>query len=400
MTQRERLILLSTERGLMQPDGRVVAPQTLLDDATAISQAWDGTVSAILEPGEKKAEGEEAMVVPAELPFDLEVMPYDDPRLAARIASAAVVLGSPDDRQQHIAALCRGFATAFVVNIDMTLDMRRRRIADGETSLLRRWHRGRGEARRERAVLQTVALATGVHCNGMPSFEAYRALNPNTMLYFDCRTTAEMLPDEDRLGNRLAAMLKGEPLRIGFVGRLTAVDGADQLPQFAAELRRRAVPFSLSVCGSGGLEIAIRDELSELDLCGRVTFKGDLDFSVRRREWMTDELDVILFPYGHGEPTRAYLEALACGVPIVGYDNPAWRGLCAVSDGGFTVPVNDPGALARSVARLHDDRDLLARLSLAGWQFAAEHTFETTLRERMQHLRACAGMEDSEPATV
>ena len=54
--------------------------------------------------------------------------------------------------------------------------------------------------------------------------------------------------------------------------------------------------------------------------------------------------------------------------------------------------MDDFRLMASAVARLHEDRELLAKLSLKAWDFARQHTFESTFARRIEHLRECAGM--------
>ncbi|MDO9605970.1 glycosyltransferase family 4 protein [Hydrogenophaga sp.] len=73
---------------------------------------------------------------------------------------------------------------------------------------------------------------------------------------------------------------------------------------------------------------------------------------------------VVLPSYREGLP-KGLIEAGACGLPLVTTDVPGCREV--VSDGvdGLLVPVKDAPALARAIARLHDDPALCARLGAA-----------------------------------
>lgn len=73
---------------------------------------------------------------------------------------------------------------------------------------------------------------------------------------------------------------------------------------------------------------------------------------------------VVLPSYREGLP-KGLIEAGACALPLVTTDVPGCREV--VSDGvdGLLVPVKDAPALARAIARLHDDPALCARLGAA-----------------------------------
>jgi hypothetical protein len=74
-------------------------------------------------------------------------------------------------------------------------------------------------------------------------------------------------------------------------------------------------------------------------------------------------------------------------VPIVGYENEALAGLLRRVPAGVGVPMDDASSLADALARLHTQRESLATMSHHALEFAVEHTFEETVRKRMEHLQ-------------
>jgi hypothetical protein len=121
-----------------------------------------------------------------------------------------------------------------------------------------------------------------------------------------------------------------------------------------------------------------------------VQLKGVADFVSQLLPRFEREIDVLVCPHQLGDPSCAYVESLACGVPVVGYANEAWGLLSSTADVGRTAPLDDIIRLARLVAALHADRETLARLSLQAWNFGQEHTREQMLAARIEHLRQCA----------
>jgi colanic acid/amylovoran biosynthesis glycosyltransferase len=394
MWHNDQLLVLPSLEGVRKNDGRIVVTQKFIDGMAEYARLWDGPVKAILEPAKGTTNNlDNKAVVPASLPFGLELMSFRDRRMQAELAASAVVLGGTHYRQNHLAAACRKAKTKFVVNTEYTLATREQIAATEEWNPLRRWRRAWWERSQEKANVAAIRAAAGVQCNGLPTYQAYRGLNENAMLYFDTRTTADMLPDEEQLESRLARLLQGEPLRLVFSGRLIAMKGADHLPPFAAELRRLGVPFTFSICGAGDLEDGMRTALAHYDLCSEVLFHGTLDFKTQLMPHLQQECDLFICPHRQGDPSCTYLETLACGVPIVGYANEAWTGLMEMAGCGRKVSMDDFRLLALAVARLHEDRETLAKLSLKAWDFAKQHTFEQTFARRIEHLRQCAGLE-------
>src|SRR5690606_37323038 len=62
------------------------------------------------------------------------------------------------------------------------------------------------------------------------------------------------------------------------------------------------------------------------------------------------------------------IEAMACGLPVVGSDTGGIRSTIKDGKTGFLVPARDPEALAARLARLADDPGLRRQMGLAGAQ--------------------------------
>jgi glycosyltransferase involved in cell wall biosynthesis len=63
---------------------------------------------------------------------------------------------------------------------------------------------------------------------------------------------------------------------------------------------------------------------------------------------------------------RVIIEALWCGVPVVGSDSGEIPWLLELTGGGVTFPEGDADALARQLSRLRDDPPLRASLAATG----------------------------------
>ncbi|WPZ37240.1 glycosyltransferase family 4 protein (plasmid) [Thalassobaculum sp. OXR-137] len=70
-------------------------------------------------------------------------------------------------------------------------------------------------------------------------------------------------------------------------------------------------------------------------------------------------------------------QALSCGCPVIASTHTGAEDLFCDDREGFVVPIRDPDAIADRLTRLHEDRDLLARMSdaaaarvgaIGGWQ--------------------------------
>jgi glycosyltransferase involved in cell wall biosynthesis len=77
------------------------------------------------------------------------------------------------------------------------------------------------------------------------------------------------------------------------------------------------------------------------------------------------QADVAVLPsYREGLP-KSLIEAAACALALVTTDVPGCRDVVRDGVNGLLVPARDAAALAQAIARLDDDRELLARLGAA-----------------------------------
>lgn len=153
------------------------------------------------------------------------------------------------------------------------------------------------------------------------------------------------------------------PFTIGYAGRLVESKG---LMDLLAAVRSLSEPVELLLIGDGEL----RERLEGQAIPGS---------QVRVLHGLTHEqmaagysqLDVLVLP-SHTTPTwkeqfgRVIVEALWCGVPVIGSDSGEIPWLIELTGGGLTFPEGDVRALAERLARLRDDPALRRRLADAG----------------------------------
>jgi glycosyltransferase involved in cell wall biosynthesis len=245
----------------------------------------------------------------------------------------------------------------------------------------------------ERKYRRAVAGASGIQCNGTPTYEAYRELNRRPLLFFDTRVRRSMLVEQEVLDRRTDELLRGGPLRLAFSGRWAAIKGVDHLPLVAAELRRRGVEFTMDLFGGGDLEPPLRHLIQQQGLADQVRLRGVLDFAAELMPAVSRNADLFVCCHRQGDPSCTYMETMSCGTPIAGYDNEAFAGVVAQSGVGWLSPMDDPRRLAEKIAALDADRPALAAAAAAARAFAAKHVFEEIMARRIEHLRACVSSE-------
>ena len=371
--------------------GSVVLTRKFLDGVLEYTERWPGNVTVCLEQAHTVDSNLDHVAVhPENLPFTLEWMPRTQTELARRISHATLVLATLVDKHVHLAELCSAVQRPLVYITEYSVLTRRQIIRAETRNPLLRWRRETWTTELERRFVECVRAASGVQCNGTPTFEAYRKLNRRALLYFDTRVRQSQLAGTSVLQKRTQEMRAGSPLRLAYSGRLIAMKGADHLPRVAMELRRMGVDFTMNIFGDGTLAESMTQAIDKANLSNRVALHGVLDFAGELLPRVSRHVDLFVCCHRQGDPSCTYLETLSCGTPIIGYDNEALKGLTAGSGVGWTTPLDRPELLVRRIAELNQTRDLLAHAAFAARQFATGHTFETTMQIRIDHMLRCA----------
>jgi glycosyltransferase involved in cell wall biosynthesis len=391
MGGRDTLVLLPALAGCRRGDGSVVLTRKFITGATAMAESWGGPVRVVVEPAPVESDNlDNVAVMPSDLPFELRVIDYASPELGPCLGDAAAVLAATHYRQNHVADLCVARGVGCVYVAEYTLRTRMDIVRSRTRNPLLRARRFVWELGQERKQRRALRLAKGVHCIGTPTYEAYRRLNANAELFFETRCTREDVISPEALAARLALMAQpGSPLRLAFSGRLLPMKGVDYLPSLATALLDAGVDFVLDVCGDGVRAGWLRDEVCRRGLEQRVRLRGVLDFASELNPFMRERVDLFVCPHVQGDPSGTYLEVFAAGVPIVGFANEAFLGLVQRVPAGWAVPMRDVRVLAATVAGLSRDRSKLAAAARQARTFALDHTFDETVRRRMEHVRLC-----------
>lgn len=176
-----------------------------------------------------------------------------------------------------------------------------------------------------------------------------------------------------------------------FVGRIEPLKGIDTLIRAIAIMRQQGLFVCLSVIGGDpngvenqNTEIGRLQEMSkQAGLDDLVTFLGKQ--SQDTLPYYYSASDAVVVPSHYESFGMVALEAMACGVPVVASQVGGLAYL--VQDGvtGFTVPVDDPQALADRLSLIFQYPDLRARLGRQAAEVAVEYAWEK-IAERMIQL--------------
>lgn len=150
---------------------------------------------------------------------------------------------------------------------------------------------------------------------------------------------------------------------VGFAGRLVEDKGLRHLLEAVRVIRP---PVRLLLVGDGPM----RAELEEAELEeGKIEIRAGVTHEHMPAAYA--EMDVLALPsltnrHGAEQFGRVLVEALSCGVPVVGSDCGEIPWVIETTGGGTVVPEGDPRALAAALAELRDRPERRAALAHRG----------------------------------
>ncbi|MDJ0729719.1 MAG: glycosyltransferase family 4 protein [Crocosphaera sp.] len=388
MSSQKRLIILPNLRATPVSNNEVVITRKFLDGVLLYQEMWDGELIVLMQESSEKSNNLDNIDVNINnLPFILKIVDFKDiNKLVSNFNTNSVVGAGASFEQNHIGYLCKKDNIPCVYGTEYSLKTRKQIIEATVNNPLLRFRRYLWQNNQERKQRQAISIASGVQCNGTPTYEDYRSINSNALLYFDTRISEDLLANEETVEHKFQAYSQQKKLRLLFSGRLIKMKGADHLLKVAQELRKLKVDYKMYICGDGELRSAMENQITEQQLSDYVEMMGILDFKTELVPFVQKEIDLFVCCHRQGDPSCTYLETMSCGVPIVGYDNEAFTGIVNYSGSGWFVEMNQPDLVAQKIAYLNHNRQELKVMSLKALDFAKQHTFEKTFSRRITHL--------------
>jgi D-inositol-3-phosphate glycosyltransferase len=168
-----------------------------------------------------------------------------------------------------------------------------------------------------------------------------------------------------------------------FVGRIEPLKGIDMLIKALALMRQRDVFVCLSVIGgeeANGQETGNAEMTRLKVMCEEAGVSDLITFLGKRGQdtlpYYYSAADAVVMPSFYESFGMVALEAMACGTPVVASQVGGLAFL--VQDGitGFTVPVDDPEALAERLTELVQDHGLRHTMSTQAVALAHQFSWE------------------------
>lgn len=175
-----------------------------------------------------------------------------------------------------------------------------------------------------------------------------------------------------------------------YVGVLAPYQGIDLLLEHLGPALKRAPELHVAIVGYP--EEVYRERAAEAGLSDRVTFTGRVPFE--ETPLLTAAADIALTPkISESEGNLKIYNYLACGLPVVAFDNPVNRQI--LEDIGVYAPHGDGEAFCRELSDLARDPERRGRLGEAGRRRAVEQlSWKRAARELMDVYQA-VGAEPS-----
>lgn len=392
MSNALNLTILQTLQAKRLPNNQVLLTRKFIEAIDKLQSLWPGSITVFMEETHQENDNLDKKVFNFdELSFNLELLSFDTITADRLRNQTSLVLATVGYRQNHISKVCREAGVPCIYVSEYTLRTRKQIAAvENPNNLLRRFWRSRWEEAQEWKQQQAIKLASGLQCNGTPTYDAYRPLNPNTMLFFDTRITENMLATFDDIESRTRSRVETMPIRLVFSGRLNRMKGANQLLDVALELNRLGTPFEMFISGAGELEESMHQRIADEGLGNCVKMMGLPDFQTIFFPFVKTHIDLFVCCHPQGDPSCTYIETMSCGVPIVGYANEAFEGIVEQSKAGWLVEINQPKLLAKKISELSRKRSEIKAMSFKSLEFAKDRTFDKTFKARIEHMEQIA----------
>lgn len=173
----------------------------------------------------------------------------------------------------------------------------------------------------------------------------------------------------------------GEPFVIGYAGRLVPEKGIDVL---LIALRRLPSRYRVRIIGRGPAVGSLRELASTLGVADRIEWWDHVESAAMPAAIRA--LDTLVLPsrsrpHWHEQFGRVLVEAMACGVPVVGADSGEIPRV--IGEAGIVVMEGDAVALAGAVTQLSTNTGAWISHSLAGRQRVLAHFTQQRIAERI-----------------
>ena len=179
------------------------------------------------------------------------------------------------------------------------------------------------------------------------------------------------------------------------VGKLNYNKNQQFLVRVIAELNKKGIEADLTLLGSGAEEPKLKNLASELGIAERIHYPGTVD----NPEEFLNKADVLVHASHYEAFGLVLLEAMACGKPVVCFNDGGPAEVAVDGLNGFVIKRDDLEGFAHAVEKLAKNEDLYSELSKNALEFSQKYGLEQyaekvlALYDRLLSERKCHVLE-------
>lgn len=388
IVQRPELTLFAAVPAARTADGRLLLDDKFASGMALHARLWGGPVRAVMRDIGGDSLPFASSVDAADLNFMVTLLP-DGASLDTALGRAPGLVLASADMPEHLtlgqAARARGLAVVYGIEYTLGTRLQIARL-ERDKSLAKRLRSMLWNMRTEKARRAVLAAADGIQMNGFPAEHDYARLNAMPLRYLDNRMSRAMMATPADRASRMRRHDAKLPLRLIHSGRLEPMKGGHLLVPLAHALRERNMAYSLDIYGTGSLADQIRRDIVAGGLSAQVRLHDPVPFEAGLVPISRREADLFVSCHIQSDPSCTYIEAMGCGLPVVGFGNRMLSALVAQSGGGWCAAMGKMAPMAAQIAALDADRTALMAGADAALSYAQAHDFEAEFDARMAHL--------------
>lgn len=169
-------------------------------------------------------------------------------------------------------------------------------------------------------------------------------------------------------------------------GRLTHKNATDDLLRALPLIRKKQPDTTLIVCGVGEQERQLHALTNDLGITDHVRFVGLLPHDKLAR--LVAQADVFIRPSLSEGFGNSFVEALACGVPIIGTPVGGIPDFLTHDKTGLLCEVRNPQSIARAALRILESPELASRLASDGRALVlSKYTWDVIAEQYADYFR-------------
>lgn len=177
---------------------------------------------------------------------------------------------------------------------------------------------------------------------------------------------------------------RGDKIILGNLARFAPQKGHDMLVEIARILKEKGLNFHLYLAGDGELSETVRQWVREKDLDDNITFAG---FVEDTKSFLCG-IDILLMTSRWEGFGYAIAEAMACSVPVIGFDISSNPELISEQVNGMLVSPFDVNSFAGKVMELSGNVSLRNKMGAEGRKIVEERfSLEHAVNELEQFIK-------------